>query len=681
MISETHARQLSWEALGVTERMSIAGAESGPLKRDAIERYDRWKGHFATTHCPLGFERYVQRMGFTEVEAERAMKGTAPRETPIKDWVRDLAALLTGVADPENWEAEGSYFSRGASEEAAPCCDRLGAHSSALPFLDLWLRIGRVVEQELRARNVFEDDVLTPEAIGSAFGWLLQRLSNLGSSVLQLDFLRYVGERRPEYIVDDDAHEEATSSTEQYDSYISSLANGRLRQICLGSPQLSRHIVGTVKQWISAVTQFVEDLVADRAAIEDALPVADATAVADITPGKGDLHEGGKTVIEVEFSSGEKLVYKPRSVRAESTLRSLVGEVGRAIDAAFEYPRCLSRGDHGWVEHVEHEPLGDESPDAYYRKAGVVLALAYVLGSYDFHSENLIASGSTPVMIDGETLMKPTLPRSAFAEEQLAQAAINSYKNDSVLSTLLLPVSIRENEMLDDASVAGLTDVTQRDSTRALARWENINTDGMRMERRAVQQPATTNAPMKEGSTASPYPHSQSVVRGFRTGCEYLRSMSEEEERALLGELRDLTEIRFILRPTETYSATIDSLTAPSALNDGREFSIRLENLLSRVFRKVGTDTDGLTQLLTAERDAISELNVPRFTTRSDSTDLYFRGAVIVNDFFDESPINRARRRLHSLSEEEIQRQIGLIRHCLISPSGSDASENVGEQL
>lgn len=50
----------------------------------------------------------------------------------------------------------------------------------------------------------------------------------------------------------------------------------------------------------------------------------------------------------------------------------------------------------------------DEVSDFYY-KIGELLCILYTLNSKDFHCENIIADGDSPVLIDLETLLHGTL--------------------------------------------------------------------------------------------------------------------------------------------------------------------------------------------------------------------------------------------------------------------------------
>ena len=47
--------------------------------------------------------------------------------------------------------------------------------------------------------------------------------------------------------------------------------------------------------------------------------------------------------------------------------------------------------------------------ECFYRKLGGLSAITYVLGASDLHSDNIIAKGDTPHIIDYETIIQPYL--------------------------------------------------------------------------------------------------------------------------------------------------------------------------------------------------------------------------------------------------------------------------------
>ena len=69
--------------------------------------------------------------------------------------------------------------------------------------------------------------------------------------------------------------------------------------------------------WVSARLEFCEHLCADW----DAIGRGD---LADIAFDVGDSHRGGRSVGIVTFHGGDKIVYKPRSLRVDEHFQTLL---------------------------------------------------------------------------------------------------------------------------------------------------------------------------------------------------------------------------------------------------------------------------------------------------------------------------------------------------------------------
>nr|UAL14794.1 DUF4135 domain-containing protein [Bacillus paralicheniformis] len=109
---------------------------------------------------------------------------------------------------------------------------------------------------------------------------------------------------------------------------------------------------------------------------------------------------------------------------------------------------------YGWQEFVPYEKCTheDEVSRFYYRQ-GAYTALFYILGSSDFHAENIIAHGEYPVPIDLETLFSRNLE---MMKQLRVQSRLALELNDSVYSTLMLPLPSFEHSIIDfDLSALG----------------------------------------------------------------------------------------------------------------------------------------------------------------------------------------------------------------------------------
>src|SRR5205085_5377289 len=94
-----------------------------------------------------------------------------------------------------------------------------------------------------------------------------------------------------------------------------------------------------------------------------------------------------------------------------------------------------------------------EEIERFYQRQGGYLAILYTLEAADFHSENLVASGEHPILVDLEALFQPRLRRGAT--EQLTNPTDEIFIH-SVLRIGLLPQRIWSSNETAGVDVTGL---------------------------------------------------------------------------------------------------------------------------------------------------------------------------------------------------------------------------------
>jgi lantibiotic modifying enzyme len=96
----------------------------------------------------------------------------------------------------------------------------------------------------------------------------------------------------------------------------------------------------------------------------------------------------------------------------------------------------LNRREYHWLEFISHKSCKtEEDIELYYKRAGFILCLVYLLNGGDYHNENIIANGFSPLLIDHETITQPKISeryRSFF--KQFVEST-----DESVLDSFLLP--------------------------------------------------------------------------------------------------------------------------------------------------------------------------------------------------------------------------------------------------
>jgi hypothetical protein len=144
-----------------------------------------------------------------------------------------------------------------------------------------------------------------------------------------------------------------------------------------------------VKDWIRAQEIMLVRLQQDWEPLSLILLRSAKQHIKHIAPGLSDPHERGQTVTILQFSSGHRVVYKPRACDGERIWFSTLRFLNRAgFQPSFQIPKLISRRSYCWMSFVEHR--GSESIKAvrrFYFRWGAQAAIAQLLGCTDLHRQ------------------------------------------------------------------------------------------------------------------------------------------------------------------------------------------------------------------------------------------------------------------------------------------------------
>jgi type 2 lantibiotic biosynthesis protein LanM len=365
-------------------------------------------------------------------------------------------------------------------------------------------------------------------------------------------------------------------------------------------------------------------------------------------------------VMALTFASGLSLIHKPRDVGLEEDFSRLLTWLNeRGAPETLQGTRVINRQTHGWAEWIDHLPCGDTAEaHQYFQRAGAMLCLIYALEGTDFHSQNIIANGAHPVLIDVETLLSPRII-----------AAVDQDSAPSVLWTGFLPVWDRGKDPAVAYDISGLGGIEDQEMSAGVHKWEHINTNRMRVSRQAARTGRNQNTVILNGQALQASDYVDDVVDGFRRMCDFLI----DQRTALLavgGPLRPLAgrPVRFLFRATRVYDVLHNKLLDPRYLRDGLDRSIELDALC-----RPGTLLTGKPRywpIIAAEQRAMERQDIPFFTTSSASDALTLEDGQTIHHFFEAPGFDRAVARLLALAAEDRERQIGFMRNSL-SPTPS----------
>ncbi len=455
-----------------------------------------------------------------------------------------------------------------------------------------------------------------------------------------------------------------TEDSELYSLFIQELLKSSFINFFNDYPVLARLVSVHIKLWSEAISEFFlrlkEDLSEISGFFQNGKKVGKITCV---KPAISDRHNGGRTVIAVTFESGLQLIYKPRDLSLEEAYFKLLSWFNdHSISLKFKTIKILNRKNYGWAEFVEYLPCkNEEEGKNYYRRAGQLLCLLYVLGCSDCHMENIIASGEYPVVVDLETLM---LPQARVFEdkkyEKRVTFLVNRHFFDSVLRTGLLP-RWQFGSDKKPYDISGLGSIGEQELLLKKVIWKNLKTDGIKIEYQFYKLKEALNVPVLEHKSLTPFYYKDYIIEGFKCMYSYLMTYKDLllSSESLLKDFYN-KNIRFVFRPTRTYGMLLNQSLEPGLMRDSVLWSINID-LLTRAISKPEIRGDYLWPLIKSEIFSMEQLDIPYITTSSSSNDLNVPYGKIIENFFEEPGYDRALECLKGLSHEDMDKQVAFI--------------------
>ncbi|MER5729496.1 type 2 lanthipeptide synthetase LanM family protein [Streptomyces sp. NPDC002138] len=533
----------SWwaQALNLRERLAAPGAPAPARTAAPHDRPASW-----SLGDPEGFAARLASLGATEdtgyaLAAERSGRLAARAEKP--EWAA-YAERIVAAAPVERTATAGAAADGG--EEATGAAVFLPALRSLteMAWAGTAPRI-ELPEAELAVvRTAFE-------------GWLGDRLIRQSARTLvkELHAARTAGRLAGE------------TSRERFADFLARLGTREgLAALFTGYPVLARMLAQSCAYAEDATAELVRRYTTDRAAIvRGLLGGADPGPLVRIDLGRGDVHQGNRSVALLRFAGGATVVHKPRPLDQHALLDQAVAWTnGKVPGLGLRTPRSVRRPGYGWLEFIEHGWCASPTAlDRFYRRQGALLALLYAVDGVDMHYENVIACQDQPVLVDAETLLHAGLPAAVTCGSDPAAAALSA----SVHRTCLLPsLLIGEHGAMDISALGGGHGGSYPSDGMS---WEAAGTDEMRVLRGRVETPAGQNRPAPRDGAAGHGDHRAALLEGFRAGYDAIAAHRREllGEDGLLGRWAT-SPGRLIARATRLYTTLLEESTHPDVLRD-----------------------------------------------------------------------------------------------------------------
>lgn len=641
-----------FKALRLDERLAgLPSVGAAQMKIDlerAQRRLERWRSEpqFANGH---GFAERLQHAELAEEQLLRLLGETSDslrERSSAPEWFRRLEEAFSHVAEGEETDSIKALNAR---------IDNGGLGFLALirPLLHQSLRQLHQGIKALRERHSwlpFDPETIELLLLSNMPGPLLGLLAP--TMALELNVSRLRGEL------------EGETKELRFRNFLRRLQDP---QFALGIlqeyPVLARQLISRLDRWVGFSLEFLSHLCSDWAALCSVFSTGhDPGTITKVVTGAGDTHREGRSVVIATFSSGLRIVYKPRSFSVDRHFLELLEWANKKnFSRPFRSLKILDRGSYGWTEFVEAAECASVAEvESFYERLGGLLALLYALEATDFHFENLIAAGEHPVLIDLEALFQPRLDVPHTTQNPLEAA--NETMGHSVLRIGLLPQRMWTNKESDGIDLSGMGGAPGQATTHLRAQtWANAGTDEMHLIRERTVIKGSQNRPSLRDAEIGAQEYAGPIVAGFMNMYHLILNHRDELlDDDKLGALFGNDEVRAILRPSHVYASLLNESFHPDVLRDGLDRDRLFDFLWARV-----KQMPCLAPLIPFEQADLQRGDIPFFTARPASRDLWTSDGKRIAEFFATPSLELARRRLQMLSEDDLSRQVWFIRASL----------------
>jgi type 2 lantibiotic biosynthesis protein LanM len=548
-----------------------------------------------------------------------------------------------------------------------------------LPFEEVFLPFIYVARQKLTYQTDSSYYLLSKEAHISLERNLLLWLTHLCSQSMELEFSAFRVTRQSTLVrllqKSSDDH-----FKQNYRHFIESLLAGKLLAFFQEYSVLARLVATVTDFWVDATQEFILRLKYDWSEIQETFAneteEIELGQVVAIQPSFSDRHHNGRSVMIITFKSGLRLIYKPKNLGLEKAYFNLLSWFNKhEVFFPFKLLKVVDRSTYGWVEYVTPLPCQDkQEAKRYYQRAGMLLCIIYALEGTDCHFENIISCGEHPVLIDMETLMHHRVKEvTEQGNVPSAQYLASQQLGNSVFRTGLLPQWEfgPEGQSYD---FSGLGVSGEQDTPFLILSWNNINEDSMTLRYKYATSQSPDNAPSLENVNLLPRDYVEEIIDGFR---QMYRFFMEHREAILapgcpLGAFTN-QQVRFVFRSTKIYRSVLNKTLNPKYLREGVDRSIQLD-VLSRAM--LSSESKPIFwPLLRAEQQALEQIDIPLFTSYSDSDALIVDVNEIIDECFTASSYELVTSRLNKLNDEDLEKQIYFIKGSLYASVAEQADQ------
>ncbi len=596
---------------------------------------------------PTLFEKRFRWDGLELSSTQRIMGVvTWKKEKPLPSWT----ALLEEISEATNRLSVTNLDSTMRS---------YWPETGAYPFQELFVPFILVARRKLQELAGSSYSRLSDTAHAALERQLLQRLSHVSEQTLYLEFSILRAKKQSRLATQ--LKGKNISNRGLYFSFVQQHFDTHFVPFFMEYTVLARLLSTAVAFWVTNSAELLQRVVTDWPAICTMFGLSEAAdVVTAVQTNLSDPHNNGRSVSILTFSSGFKLVYKPKDLGMEVAFTGLIQWVNNQnLSMSLKAIKILNHPGYGWVEYVEAASCQDESAvKRYYHRIGMLLCLVYLLEGTDCHNENLMAVGEHPVLIDAETLLHPRV--TPVGSEEATNGAQNlAYQQflNSVIRTGFLPVWLfgRAGQSYD---ISGLGTMAGQEVPYQQIRWFDVNTDQMSLRRATTYAKTGASAPTLNDTPVSANHYLTEIIQGFSEVYDLLLKHSKEGTRILESFIHQ--NGRFLFRNTINYFLLLEKLLQPKFMRDGIDRSIQLDVLYRAAIG--AKHKPHFWPLIEMELKTMESLDVPYFTSYTMDTAVSTSAQIILENYFTQSGYDLIQEHFKSLNQADKDLQIGLIQ-------------------
>jgi type 2 lantibiotic biosynthesis protein LanM len=439
-----------------------------------------------------------------------------------------------------------------------------------------------------------------------------------------------------------------------------------MRAVLERYPVVARLMTTTLENWWRSSAELLGRVADDWAEVATAFDLADGDWMAAIRS-TGDAHHGGRTVQVIEWHSGARFVYKPRSLAVDVVFQQVLAWMNRrGFQPSLRECRVFDHGAYGWQEFIPASSCHNTTQvDAFYARLGAFAMLFHLLEGTDCHYENVIACGEHPVWVDLEGL---------FQGRPIAASPTSDIPGcywDSLLRTGVLPCRVSSEAAPTSVDYSALSGPSPGAAPRpALHVVEDVS--GVRLQAVEREMSRGNNIPVLDEVRVDPATRRSVFIDGFESAFRIVHDHKDDwlGPDGLLDRFAEVG-VRSIVRHTKVYGELLTDLSHPSLATD----ALLAENHLAILWNAV-RDRGLPAAIAAAERRDLWSGDIPSFATTPASVNVAAGDRSSIDGFLSAPPLTIVARRLSRMSLADLGAHDRVIRHAFelieepVSPAG-----------